>query len=427
MASSNIFLLHHACFADAQSSQDAGQEKNNFLDDAQCPIGRRPRCFAQEFGDQIDSHVILRDPNHNEFEIHVTRKSKELYFDDGCFSKKVTFYDMYSGTLILPWVIESGEVYEVAAKLAVKAATEGVNADAPESRGLENSIANLADSLSSQPDSTAPAPVEVPGDRSDATLWNERELKRERRKQSNRESARRSRLRKQGEAEEFARKVESLNAESALLKSEVNQLAESSEKLRMENAALKARCIVMKLNQVLLLRRVVLENHGIHFRASLSFSGRRSLSRNFEQRLKVKEVELLCFVVNVTSRLDEQQGTQRTGNTSVDVVNVGGVRRIEMGLLSHVVGTNSTDQEEEHVQKQFQNKERLIMTTATMTALLYYTLNKKLQTQTTIDEDGDESGYFCFVERKCAQLGTSSVSSQLKRNGRMEIKALERL
>ncbi|WJX62007.1 hypothetical protein P8452_47048 [Trifolium repens] len=106
----------------------------------------------------------------------------------------------------------------------------------------------------------------------------------------------------------------------------------------------------------------------------------------------VVDVQLLCFVVNVTSRLDEQQGTQRTGNTSVDVVNVGGVRRIEMGLLSHVVGTNSTDQEEEHVQKQFQNKERLIMTTATMTALLYYTLNKKLQTQTTIDEDGDESG-----------------------------------
>ncbi|WJX83034.1 hypothetical protein P8452_65727 [Trifolium repens] len=108
----------------------------------------------------------------------------------------------------------------------------------------------------------------------------------------------------------------------------------------------------------------------------------------------VVDVQLLCFVVDVvdvTSRLDEQQGTQRTGNTSVDVVNVGGVRRIEMGLLSHVVGTNSTDQEEEHVQKQFQNKERLIMTTATMTALLYYTLNRKLQTQTTIDEDGDES------------------------------------
>ncbi|KAK2394353.1 kinesin protein KIN-7K, chloroplastic [Trifolium repens] len=58
----------------------------------------------------------------------------------------------------------SDEVYEVAAKLAVKAATEGVNgtifaygvtssADAPESCGLENSIANSADSPSSQPDS----------------------------------------------------------------------------------------------------------------------------------------------------------------------------------------------------------------------------------------------------------------------------------
>jgi hypothetical protein len=60
------------------------------------PIGRRPRCFAQEFGDQIDSHVILRDPNHNEFEIHVTRKSKELYFDDGWFALR-DVYDLWFG------------------------------------------------------------------------------------------------------------------------------------------------------------------------------------------------------------------------------------------------------------------------------------------------------------------------------------------
>ncbi|KAK2426455.1 Mono-/di-acylglycerol lipase, N-terminal-Lipase, class [Trifolium repens] len=71
-----------------------------------------------------------------------------------------------------------------------------------------------------------------------------------------------------------------------------------------------------------------------------------------------------------------------------------------------------TEQEEEQVQKQFQNKERLIMaTTARATAagaaaLLYYTLNRKLQTQTTIDEDGDESGsnaptdvQFCVTHR----------------------------
>ncbi|KAJ0053369.1 hypothetical protein Pint_00531 [Pistacia integerrima] len=86
-------------------------------------------------------------------------------------------------------------------------------------------------------------------------LQNERELKRERRKQSNRESARRSRLRKQvrlrvmrvlidfyskrsAEAEELARKVDSLNVENMTLKSEMNQLTETSEKLRLENATL---------------------------------------------------------------------------------------------------------------------------------------------------------------------------------------------
>lgn len=69
-------------------------------------------------------------------------------------------------------------------------------------------------------------------------VQNERELKRERRKQSNRESARRSRLRKQAETEELARKVESLSNENVALKSEINQLVENSQKLRLENAAL---------------------------------------------------------------------------------------------------------------------------------------------------------------------------------------------
>ncbi|XP_022757495.1 common plant regulatory factor 1-like isoform X2 [Durio zibethinus] len=73
---------------------------------------------------------------------------------------------------------------------------------------------------------------------SEVWLQNDRELKRERRKQSNRESARRSRLRKQAETEELARKVESLTAENAALRSEINQLSEKSEKLRLENATL---------------------------------------------------------------------------------------------------------------------------------------------------------------------------------------------
>jgi hypothetical protein len=55
----------------------------------------------------------------------------------------------------------------------------GIVVDAPESHGLENSIANSAESPSSsqsmskaQPDSTAPTSVQVPdGNSSDATLW----------------------------------------------------------------------------------------------------------------------------------------------------------------------------------------------------------------------------------------------------------------
>ncbi|KAJ0590350.1 putative transcription factor bZIP family [Helianthus annuus] len=80
---------------------------------------------------------------------------------------------------------------------------------------------------------TSPALAVVPSE-----ALSERELKRERRKQSNRESARRSRLRKQAEAEELAIKVEALTAENLNLKSEINRLNDTSEKLKLQNAQL---------------------------------------------------------------------------------------------------------------------------------------------------------------------------------------------
>ncbi|GKU87993.1 hypothetical protein SLEP1_g2311 [Rubroshorea leprosula] len=87
-----------------------------------------------------------------------------------------------------------------------------------------------------------PSPTSVPQPCSilppEVWMQNEREMKRERRKQSNRESARRSRLRKQAETEELARKVESLNTENRALISEINQMTEKSEKLRLENTTL---------------------------------------------------------------------------------------------------------------------------------------------------------------------------------------------
>ncbi|XP_027359656.1 bZIP transcription factor 16 isoform X2 [Abrus precatorius] len=57
-------------------------------------------------------------------------------------------------------------------------------------------------------------------------LWlqDERELKRQRRKQSNRESARRSRLRKQAECDELAQRAEILKEENASLRSEVSRI-----------------------------------------------------------------------------------------------------------------------------------------------------------------------------------------------------------
>ncbi|KAL6995656.1 hypothetical protein U1Q18_005790 [Sarracenia purpurea var. burkii] len=66
-------------------------------------------------------------------------------------------------------------------------------------------------------------------------LPDERELKREKRKQSNRESARRSRLRKQAECDELQCKVEKLNNENQTLRDELNRLAEECEKLTSEN------------------------------------------------------------------------------------------------------------------------------------------------------------------------------------------------
>ncbi|CAM8912272.1 unnamed protein product [Rhodiola kirilowii] len=70
-------------------------------------------------------------------------------------------------------------------------------------------------------------------------VQDERELKRQKRKQSNRESARRSRLRKQAECEELQGKVEKLNSENRDLKEELQRLSDECERLSAENASIK--------------------------------------------------------------------------------------------------------------------------------------------------------------------------------------------
>ncbi|KAG8486533.1 hypothetical protein CXB51_020005 [Gossypium anomalum] len=87
--------------------------------------------------------------------------------------------------------------------------------------------------------------IVTPGSRDNvqSQLWlqDERELKRQRRKQSNRESARRSRLRKQAECDELAQRAEALKEENANLRSEVSRLKSEYEQLHAENASLKER------------------------------------------------------------------------------------------------------------------------------------------------------------------------------------------
>mmetsp|Transcript_36246 Transcript_36246/g.43735 ORF Transcript_36246/g.43735 Transcript_36246/m.43735 type:complete len:292 (-) Transcript_36246:1006-1881(-) len=83
------------------------------------------------------------------------------------------------------------------------------------------------------------AAVPPPGPTAGGELWlqDEREVKRQRRKQSNRESARRSRLRKQAECEELSTRVESLTNENLTLKEELTRLKESCDALEKDKEA----------------------------------------------------------------------------------------------------------------------------------------------------------------------------------------------
>ncbi|KAM0062937.1 putative transcription factor bZIP family [Helianthus debilis subsp. tardiflorus] len=89
------------------------------------------------------------------------------------------------------------------------------------------------------PTGSVSQPVTPPPIMADRWVQDERELKRQKRKQDNRESARRSRMRKQAECEALQATVETLNNENHSLRDELQRLSEACGKLTAENDSIK--------------------------------------------------------------------------------------------------------------------------------------------------------------------------------------------
>ncbi|XP_065001601.1 bZIP transcription factor 1-B-like isoform X2 [Musa acuminata AAA Group] len=103
---------------------------------------------------------------------------------------------------------------------------------------LHGKVSATATTGAMVPGSLVEASKRVP---SEIWLQDERELKRQRRKQSNRESARRSRLRKQAEYEELAQRVEVLKEENSALRAEVDRIKKEYDGLIAQNGSLQER------------------------------------------------------------------------------------------------------------------------------------------------------------------------------------------
>ncbi|GJU20220.1 G-box-binding factor 1-like protein isoform X1 [Tanacetum coccineum] len=80
-----------------------------------------------------------------------------------------------------------------------------------------------------QPNQTVATPMQA-----DQWVQDERELKRQKGKQSNRESATRSRLRKQADCEELQARVEALNSENHSLRDELQTLSDECGSLHLK-------------------------------------------------------------------------------------------------------------------------------------------------------------------------------------------------
>jgi hypothetical protein len=68
------------------------------------PVGRLLACFVREFGSEISDYVILRDPNHNEFEVRVVKESGKMFFSDGWHVLKDAYNIKYGAWITLLYI-----------------------------------------------------------------------------------------------------------------------------------------------------------------------------------------------------------------------------------------------------------------------------------------------------------------------------------
>ena len=134
---------------------------------------------------------------------------------------------------------------------ATTTATITATAHQPLSSSPAAAIINMNDNKTNTNNNATAAAINIKTE----SAADDRELKRQRRKQSNRESARRSRLRKQAETEELGNILERYATENMKLRSAVERLA-SEREIRLENERVLAKCIEDSGIKVPALKRV---------------------------------------------------------------------------------------------------------------------------------------------------------------------------
>ncbi|CAJ2642121.1 unnamed protein product [Trifolium pratense] len=99
-AAQGIDEVHGSCVRGVVSSINTYQMEY----DPYSRSGRLPQCFVREFGDLIDEHVILQDPNHNKIEVRVLKKCSEMSFEQGWTTVRDFYHLWFGGWLSFKYV-----------------------------------------------------------------------------------------------------------------------------------------------------------------------------------------------------------------------------------------------------------------------------------------------------------------------------------